>query len=319
MKNILTAFCLGIAMLLASCSDTDNINTGMATVGFGEAQVSVKERVGFFHVPVVVAGEQNGTIELDVKVIADDPNCVEDKNYLVTSKHLIVPSSKTSVNVEIKVVDDRMPNDDRKFKLQIENVKGGTVSSTMSTTQITILDNDNVPYELMYGVWTVTADQIDPATMTVTPVSWELNMNVLEEGETEYGKVVNSSPWGQLLDAEDNLINLSQALTFDHNALTKKSTLTMKIGSTLASGINLGVYKDPDTKQETDLTKAYIRTAIPGAQGLVYSGSVVGEVSADYSEIVFPNTIYMILFDSAKNPFMYYGIYDNLKLTFSHL
>lgn len=317
MKKSIIAFCLGAVMALTSCSDSDNVNTGAATVGFGKTQVSVKERVGFFNVPVVVNGEQNGTIELDIKVIADDPNCVEDKNYLITSKHLIIPSSKKTVNVEIKAVDDRMPNDDRKFKLQIDQVKGATVSSD-NQTEITITDNDNVPYELMYGVWTVTADQIDPETQSRTPETWEINLNVLEEGDAEYGKIVNSSPWGQLMDAEDNVISLSQALIFNYDASSKKSTLAMKIGSDLATDMNLGTFKT-DTGQEIDMTKASIRTAIMGMQGLVYSGTVVGEVSADYNEIVFPSTVYMIILDSSKSPRMYYGIYDNIKLKFNHL
>lgn len=319
MKKTIIAFCLGALMALSSCSDSDNVNSGAATVGFGEAKIEAKERVGFFKVPVTVTGEQNGTIELDVKVLADDPNCVEDKNYLITSKHLIIPQSTKTVNVEIKAVDDRQPNDDRKFKLQIENVKGASVSSTNATAEVVILDNDNVPYELMYGTWTLSANEINPETNSKSVQTWDIDLRVLEDTDPEYGIIVNSSPWGQLLDAEENLITLSQALTFKYDNVTRKSQLTMKIGTELASNMNLGTYKDESTGRDRDLTKASVRTAIMGMSGFLYSGSLTGQVSDDYNEITFPGTVYMIVFDSSKQPFMYYGIYEDIKLTFNHL
>ncbi|MCD8237335.1 MAG: hypothetical protein LUD00_11990 [Prevotellaceae bacterium] len=160
MKKIflLIAACTGL--LFTSCGDDEKFNTGDAVVSMGQAEYSVKENKGLFSVPLSVTGTQNGPIEVTVGVTATDDNCVEDTHYLITSKTVTIPASKTTGRTEIKLVDDHIINEDHTFDLNITNVKGAKLNSTLATTHVTILDNDDIPYDRMGGSWTVTATNL---------------------------------------------------------------------------------------------------------------------------------------------------------------
>lgn len=300
---------MAFAMLM-SCSDDAKINTGNASVAFAETEVSVKESKGIFTVPVVVTGEQNGPIEVTVSVSSNDANCKEDVHYMITSKNIIIPEDKKQVNIEIKTIDDRIINDDRHFSLHIENANGATIGTTGATANVTLIDNDNIPYERMAGTWTVSAINLLTESGN-EPISWDINLSVVDDTDPSYGSAIISSPWaifdGSLPEFEDGQ-RLIHSMTFYHNESTGKTTVDMKMGSMMASNLNFGM------DGNVDLTNASIRSATESMTGLSYSGTITGVVNDTFDEVVFSSPLYIIVFNTNGNPYMYYGGFDKITL-----
>lgn len=308
--SILT-LCLFLSVALTSCSDDEDINTGNATVSFLTAEHSVKESKGIFNVPIVVSGEQNGPIEVSIEVSSNDANCKEDVHYLVTSKKLIIPANKKEVNVEIKSVDDRVINDDRHFSIHIVSAKGASISSSHAVANVTLRDNDDIPYERMGGKWTFTAKNLD----WDAPMSYDINFNIVEdESDPSYGSLITVQPWAifngdQPIFDEDGKC-LVHPMTFHHDVKTGKTTVDMRLGTIMADKIDFGY----DEENKIDLSEASIRSATSGVAGYVYSGIITGEVNEDFTEIKFPETtqLYFMVFSNNGVPYMFYGAFENI-------
>lgn len=314
MKRIfsLITLCLMAAVTLVSCSDDEKMNTGNATVAFKDAEFSVKESKGIFYIPIVVTGEQNGPIKLTIDGTLNDANCKEDQHFMITSKNIIIPENKKEVNIEIKAIDDRIINNDRHFSLCIVSADGASISSNGSSVNVTLLDNDNIPYERMAGTWVVEAQNLRSESGS-DPISWEMNIGVLDDDDPSYGSVLNAAPWavwdGSVPVFDEFGSTLTHQMTFYHNESTGKTTVDMKMGSIMASNLDFGVGQDG-----TDLSKASVRSATMGMAGLSFTGSITGVVSDSFDEITFNNPIYLVVFSNAGNAYMYYGGFD--KITF---
>lgn len=309
--SIITLLLLAGATFV-SCSEDEKMNTSNATVSFFTAEHSVKESKGIFNVPVIVTGEQNGPIEVNIEVSSNDANCKEDVHYLITSKKLIIPANKKEVNVEIKAVDDRIINEDRHFSLHIASTNGATIDSNHATANIILMDNDDIPYERMSGVWTVTAKNL-LSESGEDPISWEMNLNIVDDDDPSYGSVITSTPWaawdGSIPVFDENGQTLSHTMSFYHNESTGKTTVDMKMGTIMASNLNFGT-----AENGADLSNATIRSATMGLTGLMYTGNITGIVNDDFTEIKFSNPVYLIIYSTAGNPTMYYGGFDNITL-----
>lgn len=314
MKRIysIITLCLIAAATLVSCSDDANINTANATLGFEQTTLSVKESKGIFHVPVTVSGEQNGNIEFSVSVSSNDANCKEDVHYLITSKNLIMPEGTKTVNVEIKTVDDRVINDDRHFTLHLQQANGASINTANASIDITLSDNDNIPYERMAGVWTVSAINMLNGDGTER-ASWDINLNVVEDTNPSYGTLINTTPWavfdGSTPVLDENGQMLSHPMSFSHNEKTGKTTVEMKMGSIMASDLNFGTGEGG-----VDISKATVRSATMGMTGLTYSGAITGVVNEAFDEIKFSNPVYLIVFSTNGSPYMYYGGWEDITL-----
>lgn len=314
MKTIysIITLCLIAAATLVSCSDETKINTANATLSFEQASYSVKESKGIFHIPVTVTGEQNGSIEFSVSVSSNDANCKEDVHYLITSKNLIIPEGKKTVNVEIKTVDDRDINDDRHFTLHLQQANGATINTASASTDITLTDNDNIPYERMAGTWIVSATNLLNGDGTEV-ASWEIDLSVVDETNPFYGTLLNTTPWavfdGSTPVLDENGQMLTHAMSFYHNEYTGNTTVDMKMGTIMASDLNFGVGEGG-----IDLSKATVRSATMGMTGLTYSGNITGVVNATFDEIKFSNPVYLIVFSTNGSPYMYYGGWENITL-----
>lgn len=314
MKRIysIITLCLMAATMLVSCSDDEKINTGNATVAFKDAELSVKESKGIFYIPIVATGEQNGPIEVTIDVSTSDASCKEDQNFMITSKHIIIPADKKEVNIEVKAIDDRVINEDRHFTLSIANANGASINSTSSKINIALVDNDDIPYERMAGTWIVQAENLLSESGS-DPISWEMNINVLDDEDPSYGSVLNTTPWavwdGTTPVFDDAGTMLSHQMTFYHNESTGKTTVDMKMGSVMAANLDFGVGQDG-----TDLSKCSVRSATMGMAGLSYTGSITGTVSENFDEISFNAPVYIVVFSTAGNPYMYYGGFDNITL-----
>lgn len=295
-----------MAFVFVSCSDDENINSTSAVVSMGKPSMTVKENRGLFYVPVEVSGERNGNVVVTVNVKSNAGDCVENRHYIVTSKTVIIPSSKTSVNIEIKAMDDRIINTDRTFDVYITDVKGATVNKALASTEITLLDNDDIPYDRMSGEWTVTAT--DVLSDNLEEVTWDAELiTVVDDSEEGYGSVIIMTPWrmwnGNIYD------NVQHTLYFSYNEKSETATLTLKLGETMASGLNFG----EDDKYDT--TDCLLRSATPSQNNFTVSGSIIGNVSSDFSKVTFSLPVIGVLYDAKSIPFSYWFHYTDIVLT----
>lgn len=306
--------CLMASVALVSCQDTDDINTGKATVAFGQAEYSIKENKGIFNIPIVVSGEQNGPIRVSIEVTSNGANCKEDVNYMITSKEIIIPAKKKQVNVEIKAIDDRIINDDRQFSMHIASASGASVSETNATTKVTLTDNDDIPYERMAGVWTVTAINKAAESGKDEPITWDMKLDIVDDDDPSYGSLITSSPWAvwdgstPTFDEEGN--TLTHQMTFHHNASTGKTTVDMKMGSIMFENLNFG------TIQGIDFSNASIYSATEGINGsAIRSGTITGVVNENFDEIKFSNPLLILVYpETSTISYLMYGYFTDITL-----
>lgn len=308
MKKIFLLIVACTGLLLTSCSDDDKFNTGDAAVSMGQAEYSVKENKGLFSVPLSVTGTQNGPIEVTVGVTVTDKNCVEDKHYLITSKTVTIPASKNTGRIEIKLVDDHIINEDRTFDLTITDVKGAKLNLTQATTHVTILDNDDIPYDRMGGSWTVTATNL--MSENYEEVTWTTSFQVYDDDDPLYGREYKVSPWpdwtGEVLDI------LSFPLNFKYDESTRKATVTIQLGSTIGEDINFN-----SDGSNPDLEHCNIIIATPSSTGHSTSGVLTGTVSEDFETITFDYPMMGLIVSSTSQPYAYFFNFSNMKFTFN--
>lgn len=189
------ALALG-AFAMTACSDDDKVNsTAGVTVEMGASEITVKENTGTFSVPVKVTGEPNGPVRIKVIVEATgtapalpfEPNEQGEwsGNFIITSETLNIPADEKVASIEINTVDDLEENEDRTFIIKIESAEGATIGN-VSSTIVTIKDNDSVPYEKVQGAWKFSCKDYDGA-----PLSWPVNIIGYSEEEEEYGQILD--------------------------------------------------------------------------------------------------------------------------------
>lgn len=296
--------------LITSCKDDEKINSSDATVSMGEMTYSVKESKGLFTIPVVVAGEQNGDIKVRVEVKSESTNCKVDENFIVTSTDVVIPSSKKSVNIEIKAIDDRIINDDRQFSVTIVDAIGAKINTASNKTLVTLIDNDDIPYDRMDGEWEVTATDL-LAEMPGT-VTWTTRLTtVVDDSEEGYGSVITMSPW-RMWNGEtyEGTINIKHNVIFSYNASSQTATLTLKLGETMCEGIVLG-----DKENDLDLSNCFMRSATPTQTSYTINGSIIGTVNSELNKIKFNLPLMGLLYDANSTPFSYWFYYSDIEMT----
>lgn len=143
--------------IFGSCSEdkeTQNTNSDVV-VEMESPTFSAKESAGSVKVPIKVTGKTNGKVyvTMAVKECGNNP-AKEDVHYYVADKTITI--SDEIGYVEYRAVDDKKINDDRTFQFEIVEAKGAKIGAQKTTT-VTIVDNDNAPYDRLQGEWKLTA------------------------------------------------------------------------------------------------------------------------------------------------------------------
>lgn len=302
-----------VSLFMVSCDDESALNTfGDAKVCMGESTFKVKESKGLFLVPISVVGERNGAVEVDVEVKSNDPACQEDVHYMVTSKHIIIPHDKSVGYVEIKSVDDHEINPDRSFTIQIVGVRGAQLAEEATSTLVTLLDNDDIPYERMAGTWIVTATDMlqEEGPMQI---SWEARIQTVDdESEDGYGSMLTMKPW-RMWNGEtyEGQLDILHDLIFHYNASSQTATVDLKLGQIMAEDFALG----GEDEDGLDLTSCTLRSATASLTGYTTMGNVVGKVNEDFSQITFNLPIMGVLYDARNIPFSQWFYYTDIVMT----
>lgn len=160
-RNIILASGLALAALSVASCDIGKFGKetkhgdGDAVVGFAKDTYTFKESAGIVKVPISITGSPTDyPFTFDVKAEAIDLVDLAslDKLVLFTQTTDFKDYGNGDVYVEFKITDDTEINDDRSFKLTIVNAKGAELAELTETTVI-IKDNDNNPYEKLWGDW----------------------------------------------------------------------------------------------------------------------------------------------------------------------
>lgn len=185
----LLALCL-LPLSFAACSDDDDINGGSATVGFTSSQITLAENASSLTLPIVVEGEHNGLIKVQVAVTnLTGTSVVNDETVIMTSGNLLFPADVNEVNVELRT-NVNTPEDDynRSFTVEIIAAEGATVSTSSCVVNIQEMVD---PYNNLTGNWILPIGENDvPVTITGredrsgfdctmeydgVPVDWDMN------------------------------------------------------------------------------------------------------------------------------------------------
>ena len=167
-----------------SCSDdkeTQNTNSDVV-VEMESPTFSAKEKAGSLKVPIKVIGKTNGKIyvTMEVKECGKNP-AKKDVHYLVADTTITI--SDEIGYVEYRAIDNREINEDRTFQFVIKEARGAKIGENNVTT-VTIVDDDNAPYDRLQGEWYLSAK----------------NYN----GENKIYKVKITEPQKKLDDGSDN-------------------------------------------------------------------------------------------------------------------
>ena len=175
MKYIKLFMLMVAAILFTACSDEETYNTDATTaVEFEKTTMTVKENEGLIKLPVKITGKRNGMIRLTIKAEGVDgsseaPSYVAAKesangsegDYSITTKTLVVKTDTITsevMNFEMKVLDDKVINSDRKvrFTLSVEGAKLGA----KNTLDVKIENDERTVYDLLAGDWVMSYSEV---------------------------------------------------------------------------------------------------------------------------------------------------------------
>ncbi|MBE6216737.1 MAG: hypothetical protein E7124_01700 [Bacteroidales bacterium] len=147
------AFAAGV---LVSCDETKTPDgAGDATIGFAQEVYTFKESAGLLRIPVAFTGEpKQYPITFDVVAEVDGTEFeVEDLLHFTQTEGLKYAGNEDApAYIEFQVYDNQEINESRFVNLTITNVKGAVLAGT-GKASIEIADNDNNPYERLWGNW----------------------------------------------------------------------------------------------------------------------------------------------------------------------
>lgn len=159
-----------VATFVASCSDSDEVNTLDTSLGFTQESLVIKENSGLVQIPIAIQGYRNGNVSVEIEATGTGENpAVEGKNFLITTKSLrLLAENDTTdaavLNVEFKTLDDQDINEPREVTLTITSANGCNI--TKKSIVITLRDNDSAFFEKFFGRWQLTAKDSDDKDMS---------------------------------------------------------------------------------------------------------------------------------------------------------
>ena len=173
-RNILIAASALVLACTTACNNTPE-GKGDATIGFASESYMYKETAGLVKLPIQFTGEpKTYPITFDiVATVQGSEDEVETLLHFTQTKGLKYAGLEgVPAFVEFTIYDNREINDSKFVELSIENVKGATLQGSGKTV-IEIADNDNNPYERLWGNWTLKGSNVFDGTA----VSWEVNIS----------------------------------------------------------------------------------------------------------------------------------------------
>ncbi len=141
-----------MAAVMVSCTE-EKKGAGNATIGFDATQYVYKESAGLVKLPVKFTGEpESYPIGFDVEVTLAEGGNPEEVVLLTQSQGLkYVGDTIAPVYIEFLVLDNKEINEDVIMSFTLKNISGA--DPVNATAEVIIADNDNNPYDRLWGDW----------------------------------------------------------------------------------------------------------------------------------------------------------------------
>lgn len=259
MKYIKLFMLMVAAILFTACSDEETYNTDATTaVEFEKTTMTVKENEGLIKLPVKITGKRNGMIRLTIKAEGVDgssetPSYAAAKesvngsegDYSITTKTLVVKADTLTsevMNFEMKVLDDKIINSDRKvrFTLSVEGAKLGA----KNTLDVKIENDERTIYDLIAGDWLMYYSEVqfdkegnplmnEDGTPVVKDYTADVTLSVIADDDSPLrGKQVlaYTSKFNFALTGSE--VPLSWSFNYSYDEATKNGQLNFNCTST---------------------------------------------------------------------------------------
>lgn len=175
MTKYISAFVLLFTVLgLSSCDDNKATGAGDATIGFASSTYTYKESAGIVRIPVAFTGEPKSyPIVFDVVAeIVDGDKTLDELVHFTQIEHLKYAGNPSApAFVEFEIYDDQDINESRHMQLTIVSASGAEIVNGSAVVEIA--DNDNNPYERLWGNWIFTGKDIYDGS----DVTFEVNIS----------------------------------------------------------------------------------------------------------------------------------------------
>lgn len=161
-----------VSGLMSSCEDDKGTGAGDATIGFASPTYTYKESAGLVRIPVAFTGEPKSyPIVFDVKAeIVDGDKTLDQLVHFTQIEQLKYAGNPSApAFVEFEIYDDKEINESRHMQLTIVSASGAEIVN--GSTVVEIADNDNNPYERLWGNWTFTGASIKDGSVTTFDVN----------------------------------------------------------------------------------------------------------------------------------------------------
>lgn len=258
MKYIKLFMLMVAAILFTACSDDETYNTDATTaVEFEKTTMTVKENEGLIKLPVKITGKRNGMIRLTIKAEGVDgsseaPSYVAAKesangsegDYSITTKTLVVKTDTITsevMNFEMKVLDDKIINSDRKvrFTLSVEGAKLGA----KNTLDVKIENDERTVYDLLAGDWVMSYSEVqfdkddkplmnEDGTPVVKDYTADVTLSVIADDNSPLrGKQVLAYTSKFYLALAKRKVPLSWSFNYSYDEATKNGQLNFNCTS----------------------------------------------------------------------------------------
>lgn len=252
MKYIKLFMLMVAAILFTACSDEETYNTDATTaVEFEKTTMTVKENEGLIKLPVKITGKRNGMIRLTIKAEGVDgsseaPSYVAAKenangsegDYSITTKTLVVKTDTITsevMNFEMKVLDDKIINSDRKvrFTLSVEGAKLGA----KNTLDVKIENDERTVYDLLAGDWVMSYSEMqfdkegnplmnEDGTPVVKDYTADVTLSVIADDDSPLrGKQVFAYTSKFYFSLAESEVPLSWSFNYSYDEATKNGQL----------------------------------------------------------------------------------------------
>ena len=258
MKYIKLFMLMVAAILFTACSDEETYNTDATTaVEFEKTTMTVKENEGIIILPVKITGKRNGMIRLTIKAEGVDgssetPSYAAAKesangsegDYSITTKTLVVKTDTLTsevMNFEMKVLDDKIMNSDRKvrFTLSVEGAKLGA----KNTLDVKIENDERTVYDLLAGDWLMSYSEVqfdkegnplmnEDGTPVVKDYMADVTLSVIADDDSPLrGKQVLAYTSKFYFALAESEVPLSWSFNYSYDEATKNGQLNFNCTS----------------------------------------------------------------------------------------
>ena len=163
LNRILSA-ALASVCIFAACQKVE-VASGDAAVGFASAEFESGLGTEYIYIPVVTTGTTSVypiKVTVEVEAYSGDYAAVEDVDYMITSKEILVASAESKPTIEVKIVNPQ-DADELRFSLKIVSQENAQKISQ----QTVLVKCAKSELDRICGNWTATGyNRADPQTET---------------------------------------------------------------------------------------------------------------------------------------------------------